>query len=119
MNIATYFNELAKIDLHQPFPREEVDAIEERFHDKISKEGREFLLERINDFHMTIAGSVTYVMRDKEPPADQMSHLKIPFFESYPEYEVMVSALNEYPKLENEIKVFEEARQLLIKILSY
>lgn len=31
----------------------------------------------------------------------------------------MVSALNEYPKLENEIKVFEEARQLLIKILSY
>lgn len=119
MNRAIYLNRLAKIDLHQPFPRVEVDAIEELFHDKISKEGRDLLLERINDFHMTIAGSGSYVMNDKEPPVYQTSHLKISFFETYPEYEVMVSALDAYPKLANEMRAFEEARQLLLQIISY
>lgn len=76
-------------------------------------------MEDFYDYFMLITGSLSYVLADKKLPKRQLDSLSKSFFELYPSYSQMNNIISEnYPALKQELELHEQARRLLINIIS-
>ncbi|MFM1651968.1 YxiJ family protein [Brevibacillus sp. B_LB10_24] len=109
-------------DLYLPFPHEDTDKIQEDFHSeflKLSDEENDFT----GDFHsygMNIAGSLSYVLAGKtsQIPKRQVEMLQFSFFDLFIQYKFLEGKTVNYKYFQKEYKSFEEARKLLVILLS-
>nr|WP_289628041.1 YxiJ family protein [Bacillus subtilis] len=102
--------ERIKRDLEGPFPSD-IEKLEDDYN--------EFCLAKdFYEFFMLIVGSLSYVLADKKLPKRQLDSLSKSFLELYPRYSQMNGILENYPALKRELELHEQARRLLINIIS-
>lgn len=106
---------LNALNLTNSWPYDEINLIQARYKKEITEHKKDAdLIDDLNNFQLVISGSRSYVLSGKQIPKKQKELLREDFFESYPEYSFLRCRLNEYPAFQEELRVFEEARKILL-----
>ncbi|MFB7142793.1 YxiJ family protein [Gottfriedia sp. NPDC056225] len=120
-NIINQLNDI-KFKLDNPFPYRDTDKIQEDFKSEFSSlpYEKDCLTGDFNDFCMNIAGTLSYVLGGKQNkvPKGQVELLRFSFFERFSQYKFIENNLTEYKEFNQEFKVHEETRCLLLKLFA-
>ncbi|MBV6717313.1 YxiJ-like family protein [Paenibacillus chitinolyticus] len=109
---------LYNLELTGPFPYKDLKRIKQHFELEFSLLSEEACLNAdFNDYCMTVAGTISYVLNGSEEniPPRQMLLIKLDFFERFPSYKFFENKVSDYPALQKELNSFEKARELLIR----
>ncbi|WP_319017920.1 YxiJ family protein [Priestia megaterium] len=106
-----------EVELHQPFPHDDVDKMKNEFNEKFRED--DVLTADLDSYWANIAGSLSYVLKGKTKkiPQNQIDELKLTFFEAFPQYSFLEKEISTYPSLHEEYKVYEKARELMLRYL--
>lgn len=102
-------------DLSASFPSDDIVKMEKDFQER--EEEIDCFIGDFNEFCDLIAGSCLYVIADKKIPNYQRRFLNKDFFTEYPQYQFIEHSISKYPHFYNELKNFERARVLLVKVI--
>ncbi|MBP2242940.1 hypothetical protein J2Z40_003522 [Cytobacillus eiseniae] len=107
--------------LSQPFPYRDTDRIQEDYcviFEKLSDE-ENGLTADFNTYCMNIAGTLSYVLREKSKdiPNGQVEMLHFSFFEYFKQYTFFEESISHYNDFYQEYMSFEETRKLLLAFL--
>ena len=120
-NIIKQLHEI-KNDLDKPFPYRDTDQIQIDFQTEFLtlSDEEDFLIGDFNTYCMNIAGTLSYVLTNAidEIPHFQIQSLNHSFFESFKQYSFFQDKIENYKDFYQEYKKFEEARKLLLYLLS-
>ena len=112
-------DELKKLnnDLYHPFPHEDIRKIQDKFSEQLQKD--DLLTADFNSYWMNIAGSLSYMLKGKTKkiPQNQIDKLKLNFFGVFPQYSFLEKEISTYPNLDEEYKVYERVRELMLSYL--
>jgi len=115
-----------KTELAKPFPTRDINKICEDFRTEFLNLSDEFEPHEVDfyeDFRyycVNIAGTLSYVLEDmtNQIPQGQIDMLYKSFFEYYNQYEFLEDRIANYNYFFQEYKTFEQARKLLLQLLS-
>ncbi|GEN82743.1 hypothetical protein SLU01_10550 [Sporosarcina luteola] len=108
-------------ELKKPFPTEDINKICEDFQtDFLNLSGEVDFYEDFRYYCVNIAGTLSYVLRDltNQIPQGQIDMLYKSFFEYHYQYEFLEDRLANYNQFFQEYTTFEQARKLLLQLLS-
>ena len=113
-------------ELRKPFPSSDINKICEDFRAEflsLSDELEPYEVDFFEDFRYycdNIAGTLSYVLGDmtNQIPQGQIDMLYKSFFEHYNQYEFLEDQIANYNDFFQEYKTFEQARKLLLQLLS-
>ena len=114
-----------KTELKKPFPTNDINKICEDFRTEFLNLSDE--LDNEVDFYedfryycVNIAGTLSYVLDDitNQIPQGQIEMLYKSFFEYYNQYEFFEDQIANYNYFFQDYKTFEQARKLLLQLLS-
>ena len=115
----TILDELKKLnnDLYHPFPHQDIRKIQDKFSGKLHED--DLLTADFNSYWMNIAGSLSYMLKGKTKkiPQNQIDELKLTFFEVFPQYSFLEKEISTYPNLDEEYKIHERVRELMLSYL--
>ncbi|MFJ5766820.1 YxiJ family protein [Lysinibacillus sp. NPDC093210] len=121
----TILKQLTEIEdeLRKPFPTEEIKKISEDFRTEFLNLSDEDEVDFYEDFRFycsNIAGTLSYVLKGKtnQIPEGQIDMLYKSFFEYYNQYEFLEDRIANYNHFFQECKIHEQARKLLLQLLS-
>ena len=123
----TILKQLTEIEdeLKKPFPTGDIKKIGEDFRTDFSNlsdevDGEVDFYEDFRYYCVNIAGTLSYVLIDKinQIPEGQIDMLYKSFFEHYDQYEFLEDHIANYNHFFQEYKIFEQARKLLLQLLS-
>lgn len=106
--------------LHQPFPDQDIEQLIQNHQELFSSLPDDIcLFEDLNDYCMSIAGVISYVLAGKvnKIPAYLKDIMMLSFFERYPHYNLIKSVIPSYPALYQELKDYEAARKVALKFI--
>jgi hypothetical protein len=109
-------------ELHNPFPYDDIEKIQDDFRfefEKLSSEADEFTGD-FNTYSMNIAGSLSYVLAGNsyKIPKHQIQNLQFSFFDFFNQYKFLEDKVADYKDFYKEYSAFEKARRLLLLALS-
>lgn len=107
--------------LKQPFPTGDIKIICEDFRAEFSNlSGEVDFYEDFRYYCVNIAGTLSYVLAGSinEIPQGQIDMLFKSFFEYYDQYEFLEERVANYSYFFQEYKIFEQARKLLLQLLT-
>jgi hypothetical protein len=112
-----------KDELRKPFPTEDINKISEDFRTEFLNLSDEDEVDFYEDFRFycsNIAGILSYVLEGKtnQIPEGQIDMLYKSFFEYYNQYEFLEDRIAHYNHFFQECKIHEQARKLLLQLLS-
>mgnify|MGYP006383174635 FL=1 len=115
-----------KAELRKPFPTEDIKKIGEDFRTEflnLSDELEPYEVDFFEDFRyycVNIAGTLSYVLGDmtNQIPQGQIEMLYKSFFEDYNQYEFVEDQIANYNDFFQDYKIHEQARKLLLQLLS-
>lgn len=112
-----------KAELGKPFPTRDIMKICEDFRTEFSNLSDEDEVDFYEDFRfycVNISGTRSYVLGDKtnQIPQGQIDMLYKSFFEYYNQYEFLEDRIATYNHFFQDYKTFEQARKLLLQLLS-
>ncbi|WP_053585501.1 YxiJ family protein [Lysinibacillus contaminans] len=112
-----------KAELRKPFPTRDINKICEDFRTEflnLSDEDEVDVYEDFRFYCVNIAGTLSYVLEDKtnQIPQGQIDMLYKSFFEYYNKYEFFEDRIANYNHFFQEYKTHEQARKLLLQLLS-
>lgn len=102
--------------LSSPFPYDDIRRLQQDLHIEFEKISSDFSSD-LHSFCMAIAGSISYLLSGMEIPKLQQDFIQKNFFEMYPHYTFVKEKITNYPTLCEELKSFEEAREILYEIV--
>lgn len=109
-------------ELHKPFPYSDVGKIEKDFKIKFDSlsDLENSLTADFNMYCMNIAGTLSYLLagQTNKIPENQIEGLRKTFFESYKQYRFIEGKIGIYEDFSKEYNTFEQARKLLLCVLS-
>lgn len=108
-------------ELKQPFPTGDVNKICEDFRAEFSNfPGEVDFYEDFRYYCVNIAGTLSYVLAGSinEIPQGQFDMLFKSFFEYFDQYEFLEERIANYDHFFQEYKTFEQARILLLQLLT-
>ncbi|MED3816228.1 YxiJ family protein [Priestia megaterium] len=115
----TIFDELKKLndDLYHPFPHKDIRKIQDKFSGKLHED--DLLTADFNGYWMNIAGSLSYILKGKmkNNRMIKIDELKLTFFEVFPQYSFLEKEISTYPNLHEEYKIYDKARELMLRYL--
>jgi hypothetical protein len=109
-------------ELHNPFPCDDIEKIQDDFRsefEKLSSEANDFTGD-FNTYSMNIAGSLSYVLAGNsfKIPKHQIQNLQFSFFDFFNQYKFLEDKVTNYKDFHKEYSAFEKARKLLLQVLS-
>ncbi|WP_427107832.1 YxiJ family protein [Lysinibacillus xylanilyticus] len=112
-----------KTELRRPFPTSDINKICEDFRSEflnLSDENEVDFYEDFRYYCVNISGTLSYVLKDmtNQIPQGQIDMLYKSFFEYYNQYEFLEDRIANYDHFFQEYKTFEQARKLLLQLLS-
>jgi len=109
-------------ELKKPFPSKDMEKIKHDFHAQLlilSDEENELKFD-FNDYCMNIAGTLSYVLTDDitNIPENQIEMLHKSFFDYFNQYSFFEDKIEAYNDFFQEYKTFEQARKMLLQLLT-
>ncbi|PEX80079.1 YxiJ-like family protein [Bacillus cereus] len=114
------FNELMKMHspLHKPFPYCDTRKLQRDFKNEFTED--DVINADLNYYWMHTAGTLSSVLKRNEENIsfEQIKWLRKSFFEWFPQYRFLETAIVKYPILYRDFMNHEKARKLLIYYLT-
>jgi hypothetical protein len=118
--IVKELGDLNRNELGNPFPYRDIDRIQENFIDDFSLLNEESCFTAdFNDYCMTIAGIISYVLNGNTDkiPHQQANLIRMNFFDRFPIYRFLEHSVADYSTFNDENRSFEKARKMLLEFL--